>query len=255
MQFKKLSEVIRPSTPKVLIYGGSGTGKTTSIASLPGRVVILSAESGLLPLAPIASDPRFDVAEIATMDDVRAAYKAIKQSRSWDWVVVDSLSEIAEVVLSHLEQRKGASGEEMHGKSNYNDLFKQTVQIVRSFRDLQDVGVVVLCKEQVLTDKEGSVIGLSPSMPGKKLGPALPYLFDEVFRSHVLTKTVDGVRHYEFVLQTRRTARIEAKDRSGALDDVEPFDLGALVEKITAAARGATPVVDGTPAADDHTAG
>ena len=48
---RSLKDAIESRATKYLVYGGSGVGKTTLIASLPGKILILSAESGLLSLS------------------------------------------------------------------------------------------------------------------------------------------------------------------------------------------------------------
>jgi len=66
-------------------------------------------------------------------------------------------------------------------------------------------------------------------MPGNKLGPPLPYLFDEVFALRV-EEAQDGSLYR--VLQTSRDIMYEAKDRSGALDLYEPPKLHHIYKKI-----------------------
>jgi hypothetical protein len=69
-------------------------------------------------------------------------------------------------------------------------------------------------------------------MPGSKLGPQLPYLFDEVFRLGI-NKTPQG-EQYRF-LQTQPDLQCDAKDRSGALDPIEQPDLNHVITKILGA--------------------
>ena len=66
-------------------------------------------------------------------------------------------------------------------------------------------------------------------MPGSKLGPQLPYLFDEVFRLGK-NKTPQGVS-YRF-LQTDGDLQYVAKDRSGLLEELEPANLTHVFNKI-----------------------
>ena len=66
-------------------------------------------------------------------------------------------------------------------------------------------------------------------MPGSRLGTELPYLFDEVFQLRI-GKQSDG-KEYRF-LRTRPDIQNEAKDRSGALDEMEPPDLNHIFGKI-----------------------
>jgi hypothetical protein len=88
---------------KMLVYGASGAGKTTSIATLPAPI-ILSAEGGLLSLA--GADIPF--IEISSMTDLMEAYTWLttsSEASGFESVALDSISEIAEVCLN--AEKKG----------------------------------------------------------------------------------------------------------------------------------------------------
>jgi hypothetical protein len=88
------------------------------------------------------------------------------------------------------------------------------------------------CKMESSKDELSGMVKWGPSMPGQKLGPQLPYLFDEVFRLGV-GKGADG-KEFRFV-QTQPDLQYEAKDRSGALQSMEYPHLGAIFAKIKGA--------------------
>jgi len=79
-------------------------------------------------------------------------------------------------------------------------------------------------------DTGAGVMKFGPSMPGKQLGPALPYLFDEVFRLYV-GQTQQGQKYR--AIQTDEDMQYTAKDRSGVLDAIEPPDLTHIFNKLT----------------------
>ena len=225
MQKRSLKEAIESREPKILVYGGSGVGKTTLIASLPGRILILSAESGLLPLA--SADIDCDVVEVKTMDDLRAAYAELRAgTHGYDWVVLDSVSEIAEVVLS-AEKAKTKDPRQAYGA-----LQDEMIKIMRSFRDLA-CGVYFAAKLNATKDESTGRVSYGIGMPGAKLGEAIPYLFDEVFRMVVIDEDDGkGGKVASRYLMTSTDGKSVAKDRSGRLDPWEPADLGAIVSKI-----------------------
>jgi len=113
---------------KVLCYGAAGAGKTSLIPTLPNPVV-LSAEGGLLSIA------RADVPfiEISSMDALREAYEWLTKSdeaKAFQSVAIDSISEIAEVVLNY---------EKKHNKdprAAYGSMQEQMADVIRAFRDL-----------------------------------------------------------------------------------------------------------------------
>lgn len=210
---------------KCLIYGQSGAGKTRLSATLKGRTIILSAEAGLLSLR------EFDIPSvtITTMDELEEAYAYLAESSEYDNIVLDSLSEIAEQVLEH-EKRTCKDG-----RMAYAQLGEKVVQLVKAFRDLPGKNVVCIAKvERAKDDMTGAML-YSPSFPGSKLAANLPYYFDEVWALRV-EKDADG--NPLRVLQTAADNQWTAKDRSGALDQYEDADLGAVFDKIHPAPKG-----------------
>lgn len=209
---------------KVLVYGRAGTGKTTLAATVPAPV-ILSAESGLLSLR------RFNLPfwEIKTIHDLRMALSwaaTSAEARQFATIFIDSVSEIAEVILAH-EKRNTKDP-----RKAYGEVLTQTIELVRQFRDIPGRHVVVTAKEEQTKDEASGMVLLGPSMPGNKLGQQLPYFFDEVFRLFV---GKDGTGVPFRALRTAPDFQSDAKDRSGALDELEPPDLSHVFRKITGA--------------------
>lgn len=205
---------------KVLVYGAAGSGKTRLCATVPDAVII-SAESGLLSLR----NTDIPVIEIKTMADMEEAYTVVSEGdgREFKWICIDSLSEIAEVVLAN---EKGLTKDP---RKAYGELYDQMMPLVKSFRDLPGRNVYMSAKMQREKDDVSGAMLYSPMMPGQKVGQALPYLFDEVFALRV-EKDAEG--NPSRWLQTQRDLQFDAKDRSGALDMFEAPDLAAIAAKI-----------------------
>lgn len=206
---------------KMLVYGKAGVGKTTLCATAPNPIII-SAEAGLLSLRAHT----LPVIEIKTIDDLMEAYQWVTESaeaKAFETICLDSLSEIAEVVLSHAKRTT------KDPRQAYGELIDKMGTTVRSFRDLSGKHVYMSAKQESIKDETAGTTMYGPSMPGSKLGGQLPYLFDEVFRLNI-GRTPDGVE-YRY-LQTRPDFQSEAKDRSGCLDPMEQPDLTVVINKI-----------------------
>lgn len=205
---------------KILVHGQAGIGKTCLCASLPNPI-ILSVESGLLSLA----DVDIPVIEIKTIDDLAEAYDWLAESeegRQYKSVCLDSVSEIAEVVLSN------EKGKEKDPRKAYGNMQEIMAELMRNFRDLPGRNVYFSAKQERVQDENGRIL-YGPSMPGQKLAQQIPYLFDEVF-CYQMVKDQNGVP--QRILLTQPDGISVAKDRSGKLDMWEEPNLGAIIEKI-----------------------
>jgi phage nucleotide-binding protein len=203
---------------KILVHGGAGSGKTRLCSTTGGTPIILSVESGLLSLA----GTNLDVIEIKDMDGLRQAYEFLTTDQKYDWVCLDSISEIAEVVLS-AEKKKTNDP-----RKAYGEMQEVMMSLMRSFRDLPK-NIYFSAKQEKSKDEITGGFLYSPSAPGQKIGQAMPYLFDEVFALHAWKDSEGKIQR---ALQTQKDAQYEAKDRSGKLDIAEPPDLGAIYRKI-----------------------
>lgn len=205
---------------KLLVYGMAGAGKTSLIPTLPAPVV-LSAEGGLLSIAG-ADVPYI---EIANMGDLMEAYQWLTESaeaREFQSVALDSISEIAEVVLN--AERKATKDP----RQAYGAMQEKMSDLIRAFRDLPGRHVYFSAKLEKSQDEMGRMLH-APSMPGNKTGQALPYFFDEVLALRV-EKDAEG--NTQRALMCESDGLWQAKDRSGRLDPWESPDLGAIIRKI-----------------------
>ena len=205
---------------KVLVYGQAGAGKTSLIKTLPSPIV-LSAEGGLLSI----QDADLPFIEISDMETLREAYTWLTQSdeaKGFQSVALDSISEIAEVVLN--AEKKATKDP----RQAYGAMQEQMADIIRAFRDLPGRHVYMSAKLEKTQDEMGRVL-YAPSMPGNKTGQALPYFFDEVLALRV---EKDSENNTQRALMCDSDGLWLAKDRSGKLDAWETPDLGAVIAKI-----------------------
>lgn len=205
---------------KLLVYGQAGAGKTSLIPTLPNPV-ILSAEGGLLSIA----DTNLPFVEINDLADLREAYQWLtksKEAEGFESVALDSISEIAEVVLN--AEKKATKDP----RQAYGAMQEQMADIIRGFRDLPGKHVYMSAKLEKTQDEMGRVL-YAPSMPGNKTGQSLPYFFDEVLALRVEKDSEGNSRR---ALMCDSDGLWLAKDRSGKLEVWEDADLGMIIKKI-----------------------
>lgn len=219
---------------KVGIYGPSGVGKTSSIGTLVThgyRPVVLSAESGLLPLS------RFDIDYIDVTKDengnalqkheklnrVMQGYHYIlteEAKKKYDTLVVDSLSEFSGIMFDAIRKEYPDMKDNLVA---YGLLAQKMKDFLRALRDLPNYHVVFLCLSKVEKDQDGrrfAAVEMIGSISDKLAG----------FLDEFLYLRVNDKEEREFVCSS--TGAILAKDRSGKLNKTEPADLGLIFNKI-----------------------
>lgn len=204
---------------KIIVFGASGSGKTSLIKTLPNPI-ILSAEAGLLSI----NDAEIPYIEIRNVEDLMEAYQWAANSdeaRQFESVALDSISEVAEVVLAN-EKRKNKDA-----RAAYGELQQTMMDVLRSFRDLNGKHVYMSAKMEKAQDEQGRIL-YSPSMPGSKLGQQIPYLVDECYALRT-EKDQEGV--IQRALMTQSDGLWSVKSRA-KLDVWEAPDLGAIINKV-----------------------
>jgi hypothetical protein len=208
---------------KTLVYGPAGSGKTPLCATAPNPI-ILSAESGLLSLRQC--NPPVPYIEIRSMRDLMEAYNwclQAQEARQFYTICLDSISEVMEVVLDD-EKKKSKDP-----RKAYGELLEQGMKLTRAFRDLPGKCVVVVAKQQYDKDETLGAMMYAPMLPGSKLGPQLPYFFDEVFQMCIGRDANQQVIRY---IRAEPEFNIVARDRSGRLAKYEPPNLTFIFNKI-----------------------
>jgi len=209
----------------MLVYGASGAGKTHLISTMPDPV-IFSAEGGLLSIA----DKDLPFIEIVDMASLVEAYQWLTgsdEAKHFQSIALDSISEIAEVVLS-AEKKRTVNGKLVDPRQAYGQMQEQMGDLVRSFRDIPGKNVYFSAKLEKSADEMGRV-SYAPSMPGNKMAQSMPFYFDLVMALRV-EKDAEGVA--QRALMCDSDGLWLAKDRSGKLDAWEAPDIGAVINKI-----------------------
>ncbi len=208
------------ATVNVLVYGRSGIGKTCLITTCP-KPIIISSEKGLMSIAK----SNIPVLKIKTLDDLQEAYDYVyKHRKKYKTVCLDSISDIAEAVLTDMKKRT------KHAMQAYGELYDRVSEAIRDFRDLP-LNTYFIAK-LMYKDNAAGIECARPSMPGKALTGQLPYFFDEVFCLRIKGDDDDDDEAGYRYLQTAPDMAYDAKDRAGVLRKEEEPDLGKVFKKI-----------------------
>lgn len=226
MRFTTAGESVIGNGFKCLVYGPSGVGKTTLCATAP-RPLIISSEAGLLSIA--REYPDLPVIEIKCLADLAEAFNFVATDKDFmpdiDTICLDSISDIAEAIL--IDEKKRAKDP----RKAYGELGDKMAYYIRAFRDLPGKHTLFTAKQDREKDEATGAMLYGPMMPGKMLTQNLSYFFDEVFNMGVGKTPPPENQEYRF-LRTRIDFQFQAKDRSGALDELEEPNLGVVIDKI-----------------------
>lgn len=226
---------------KMLIYGQSKAGKTflAMTTGAPESTIVVSAEPGLVTLA----SARLPVVQVKTLEQVDALCGWLER-QAYQWVIVDSLTEVAEVCVETELARPGRGGKKRHGQEAYGSMATKMRPVIRRLRDLP-ANVVMLAKLDPVENIEGEGERkrvwhtYRPLVPGKALNKVLPHMFDLVLALRVFDgppdergqPTVD--RRLQTIPQHGFDAGIRSPDpNKPALDPFEPPNLRHIAEKI-----------------------
>lgn len=210
-----------------LVHGRAKSGKTTLIGTAP-RPIIASAEGGTLSLGK-QDIPKAEIRNLADFQDFYTWCTQSAEVKNFDTICLDSLTEIAERILS--DEKKNTKDP----RQAYGAMSDIIAVKIRQFRDLPK-NVYFSAQSELIAQPDGSVL-YSPAMPGKKTANSVAYHFDEVFFIGLgETQGVDDKGQptkveYRY-LMTHQNAQYECGDRSGSLDMMEPPDLTHVFTKI-----------------------
>ena len=210
IEIKSTKGLAKQAGVKMLVCAPSGFGKT-NLARSTGKTIIISAEGGDLTL----NDVDVDSIRVSSLGELKEAYEYVNSHKDdYDTVIIDSISEIGDMIVAELKKDPEFSSMK-DGMKLWMKFSEIMLAIAKSFRDLQNINVVILALVESV--KSGFEEKLLPMIPAKKVQAKLGSLYDEV-----LLITVDEEGNRLFVCQP--TQSFDAKDRSGRLEATEPYD-------------------------------
>ena len=242
MDLKKVKE-IEGRGKTLIIYGDSGKGKTWLAGTLPeNKTLIIDIDGGIETLIGTGSNHTFIQLRMTT-EDLEAGnigysrlvklFAELRENEGkYEYIVVDSMSELEKYLLYSLKTERG---KEFLSMSEYGGVADQLREIIRWFRDLteQGINVIFTALEMPLAiqENENGTITRAFPMLMKKLSPEFCGLVDMIGRVEVNPKTQE--RRIRFM----GNDDIIAKTRIAGVGEFENPDLGALFEKINGVSK------------------
>ncbi len=204
-------------------------GQWVQVEEPEGKVLILAAEPGLLSVRDLMQAGHIDAIKITTWEQMREAYMWLnsdqKARETYTWVMIDSLTEIADQCEKAAKQKHPDSSDSFKMWGDYSETITDRV---KEFRDLPHYNVIFTCLPSVDKDENNRRF-IGPDIVGKKIKQRLPSYFDEVFYLREFSGE-DGKTYR--AIQTVKWEQYPGKDRSGKLAPMEEPNLLKIARKI-----------------------
>jgi AAA domain len=255
---ERLSE---QSGAKILTVGPSGVGKTSLLRTLSTEMLastlFIDIEAGDIAVAdlPVASvRPRtwveccdlacvlgsFNPALPATSVYSEAHYNEVMKNpelarlRGYQILFVDSLTATGRLCFTWAEQQPEAFTD--RGRKDLRAIYglhaRSMLGWLNQLQHARMRTVVFVAVLEKNTD-ELNVSTWQPQLEGAKTGRELPAIVDEIITMNWVNFGDGKLPARAFVCTNPNPWGYPAKDRSGRLEQIEPPNLGALIEKLT----------------------
>lgn len=159
----------------VLLYGDTGVGKTAQLATLNGKVLILATESGTVTIKRFLrryklAGGQIKVWPVNQWSDLVEAYMYLQDNcKAWDWIAVDSLTNMQQLALRSILENAVKNNPErdpdipaIQDHQKWQNMFKR---FVTDFNQLP-VNVLWTATAMRREDQEGEDLTL-PAIQGK----------------------------------------------------------------------------------------
>ncbi len=214
---------------KAIIFGPAGTGKTP-ILNTATRPVLLATEAGLLSMRG-SKIPTYEAYTSQRIDEFFKWFFNSTETKSFDTLGIDSGSQMADVYLNAALSGTSKQGNKKHGMAAYGEMATNTMEHLRTLFYTRYKHVYLICKEEIADVEFQSL--RRPYFPGKVLNVDVPYLYDFIIR--LAKQNVPGQVGEVLAFQCVGNMNVLARNRTGNLNEFEPPNFGALVQKAMSA--------------------
>jgi hypothetical protein len=210
---------------KALIYGPPGSGKTPLINTAP-RPLMLACEPGLLSMRG-SKVPTYPAFTGDAIDDFFKWFFGSTETKNFDTIAVDSVSQLCEIYLTDLMTGKSKSGQKIHGMVAYGTMATKVKEHLSGLYFTQNKHTYLIAKQESYEDNGMRI--KRPWFPGKQLPIDIPHMYDAVLQLD--TQNVPG-HGQQKAFRCIGSIDVVARNRTGTLAEFEYPDFSAIVKKV-----------------------
>lgn len=216
---RPVNQYVKKFGVKSMVYGGPGSGKTPIMATAPNPVMCI-VEPGVLSLKK-ETFPAWEAYTAQRIDEFFKWILGSKEADNFDTLGIDSLSQMAEIIL--IEELTRCKD----GRMAYGNMSRRVMDYINAIYFLPNKHTYLICK--MTSVDELGVIRKKPYFPGQDLNVKIPHLFDEILYAGKFSIPGAGIFP---AFRTREAFDSMARDRSGMLDEYEQTNLTFIFNKI-----------------------
>jgi len=219
--------------PKILMYGGAGTGKTALTLTLGSSLQIMDLDNGLMTGLTLKdqhyeqrlkvnvvsglqeTDPARGVAFMKAKNHLYAVAEACKKGTySFDALAVDSLTALVDSAMRMIQGNSSHIGTNPQ-LQEYGLAFQEIENFLTIMKSLPIVVIVIAHQHEFEVDNK---MNIRVAIPGRKLPGKVCSWFDEVWRMTIQNLPKGETAH---VIQTKGTASTLARSRFNIPDKTD----------------------------------
>ena len=150
-------------TTSVLLYGVSGTGKTTLACDFPGPLLLLDVNDR--GTKSVKDKKNLSVIECSEWVDLEQTYWYIKKNpKKFKTIIIDTVTMAQQLCMKHiLDEKGGSTNGGMLTKKDWGNVGQMLLTMLMQFRDLPDINKVFLAqdkkpREDDNDDEDGQIV-------------------------------------------------------------------------------------------------
>lgn len=225
----------------ILIYGDSGTGKTTLAGSadeVPSMrpVLFVDIEGGTESLR--GPYPDVETVRVTTWKEMQQVYDVLHSGEhDYRTVVLDSLTEIQKfnmyTIMESVVQKRPDLDIDVPSMREWGRNLEQMRKFVRGFRDLE-MHTIFTALNMTDKDQKTGQITMKPQLSGKLANEVAAFL--DIVAYYYVKQIGDGEdAEFKRLLLTQKTDAQVAKDRSGSLPMIVEYPTMKMLHEFMSA--------------------